>query len=29
MIGKERELCVVVVFFGALDSINSHNPLLS
>ena len=29
MIGKERELSVVVVFFGALDSISSHNPLLS
>ena len=28
MIGKERELSVVVVFFGAPDSICSHNPLL-
>ena len=29
MIGKELEFSVVVVFFGALDSISSHNPLLS
>ena len=29
MIGKERDLSVVVVFFGALDSISSNNPLLS
>ena len=29
MIGKQRELSVVVVFFGALDFISSHNPLLS
>ena len=29
IIGKERELSVVVVFFGPLDSISSHNPLLS
>ena len=29
MIGKELEFSVVVVFFGALDSISSHNHLLS
>jgi hypothetical protein len=29
MIDKERELSVIVVFLGALDSISSHNPLLS
>jgi len=29
MVGKERELSIVVVFFGTLDSICSHDPLLS
>ena len=29
IIGKERELSVVVVLFGALDSISFHNSLLS
>jgi hypothetical protein len=29
MIGKKLELCVVVVFFGNLDPISSHDPLLS
>ena len=29
IVGKERELYVVVVFFGTLDSICSHDPLLS
>jgi hypothetical protein len=29
MIGKKPELCIVVVFFGTLDPINSHDPLLS
>ena len=29
MIGKERELGVVVVFLGALHSISSHDSLLS
>jgi hypothetical protein len=29
MIGKERELRVVVVFFWTLESIYSHDPLLS
>ena len=29
IIGKEPELYVVVIFFGTLDSISSHDPLLS
>jgi hypothetical protein len=29
MIGEEPELCIVVVFFGTLDPISSHDPLLS
>jgi hypothetical protein len=29
MIGKEQELSIVVVFFRSLESISSHNPLLS
>ena len=29
MIGKKPKLCVVVVFFGTLDPISSHDPLLS
>jgi len=29
MVGKERELCLVVVFLVTLDSICSHDPLLS
>jgi hypothetical protein len=29
MIGKEPELCVVVVVFGTLDSNNSHDPRLN